>query len=251
MKRSRPKKFDLTIVIPALHEERRIGATLDELARFLKTDETVGRLHVEVLVVAADTTDRTHAIVLAQSKNFEHLQLLKPGPRVGKGRDVQYGMLRAQGAAIIFMDADLATPLRHIPRFYKAFLRNYEVIIGTRNLFKHHKSSMRRLLSNTGNMLFRIAGGLWIEDSQCGFKMFSQAAAQQCFGKLRIMKWGFDMEVLAIAKANRYRIKAYRINDWRSVPDGTFESGVIANAFESLGELARILWRRMRNEYRD
>lgn len=243
-------QFDLSIVIPAYREGKRIGKTLDELSVFLREDKILKPLNVEVLVVSADSPDNTHAIVLKKKAKFTHLTLLKPGPKVGKGRDVQYGMLKAKGASVIFMDADLATPLRHLPQFYVAQQKGADIVIATRNLLKHHPSPSRRLLSNAGNFLFRIAGGVWVEDSQCGFKMFTAEAAQICFSKLNIMGWGFDMEVLAIAKANKLKVVSKRANDWISVPEGTFVGGVIKNSLVSLGELAYIFGHRMRGTYK-
>jgi len=116
-------------------------------------------------------------------------------------------------------------------------------------LSKHHPGRLRRLLSNVGNMLFRIAGGVWVEDSQCGFKMFSYQAAQVCFTRLTITGWGFDMEVLAIAKANKLRVKSLRVNDWVSVSGGTFEEGFLSNSLISLRDLAYIFGNRLRRRY--
>lgn len=242
--------FDLTILIPAYHEEKRIGRTLDELAQFLKQEKNLKDKAIEIVVVSADSSDKTHEVVLSKKSKFKNLRLLKPGPRVGKGRDVQYGILRAKGKAIIFMDADLATPLRHLPTFYRAHQRGSDVVIATRNLRKHHPHYLRRLVSNGGNLLFRFAGGVWVEDSQCGFKLFSHDAAQLCFSKLNIMGWGFDMEILAIAKINKFKIKSYRVNDWVSVPEGTFIDGMLKNALVSLKELGTILARRLNGSYR-
>jgi len=240
----------LTILIPALREEKRIGKTLDELASFLRSDKLLSKIDVEVLVVSATSTDATHEVVLSKVKKFKNLNLLKPGAPIGKGRDVKYGMLRAKGEVVIFMDADLATPLKHLPQFYKSYINgDADVIIATRNLRKHHASKLRRLLSNTGNLLFRIASGVWVEDSQCGFKMFSKDAAKVCFSKLTIMKWGFDMEVLAIARANKLNIETRRINDWISVPGGTFEAGFVGNALSSLNELMYIFINRVKRTY--
>ena len=148
-----------------------------------------------------------HEVVLSKQNKFPIFRLLRPGAKLGKGRDVQYGMLKAKGKAVIFMDADLATPFRHLPVFYRAYEQGSDVVIATRNLYKHHPNYLRRLLSNGGNLLFRIASGVWVEDSQCGFKLFSNEAAQLCFSKLTILGWGFDMEVLAIAKANKLQVK--------------------------------------------
>jgi dolichyl-phosphate beta-glucosyltransferase len=244
---SRP---DLSIVIPAYREAKRIGKTLDELATYIKTDKTFKDKQIEVLVVSADAPDKTHEIVEAKRKKFSNLSLLRPGPKVGKGRDVQFGMLRAKGRTVVFMDADLATPLRHLPKFYKASTQGADVIIGTRNLRKHHPNFLRRLVSNGGNLIFRFAGGVWVEDSQCGFKMFSHEAAQLCFSRLTIMGWGFDMEVLAIARTNELKIVSYRIEDWTSIPEGTFAESVIKNSLVSLKELAYILVKRLSGAYK-
>ncbi len=245
-----PSQPELTILIPAYNEERRIGKTLDELAFFLKNEKLFKKMPVEVIVVSADSPDKTHKIVQDKKKKFTNLTLLKPGAKAGKGRDVQYGMLRAKGKVIIFMDADLATPLKHLPKFYNAYEKGSDVVIATRNLLKHHPHYVRRLVSNGGNLLFRLAGGVWVEDSQCGFKMFSHEAAQTCFSRLTILGWGFDMEVLAIAKANKLKMKSYRVNDWVAVPEGTFVEGMISNSIKSLKELAHIFYNRVRGIYK-
>src|SRR5665213_1650546 len=88
---------DLTIIIPALNEEKRIGKTLDQLASYLKTEKTLRDKKIEIIVVAADSPDKTQEVVLSKKNKFSNLRLLRPGPRVGKGRDVQYGMMRAKG----------------------------------------------------------------------------------------------------------------------------------------------------------
>lgn len=240
---------DLTIVIPAYHEEKRIGKTLDELAYYLKSDKDMRNKVIEVIVSAADTTDKTHEVVLSKQNQFSDLRLLRPGSKLGKGRDVQYGMLRARGKAVMFMDADLATPLRHLQVFYRAYQQGSDVVIATRNLHKHHPNYLRRLLSNVGNFLFKIASGVWIEDTQCGFKLFSNEAAQLCFHKLTILDWGFDMEVLAIAKANKLQIKTIRVNDWRHVSNGTFELNILTNFANSFADLMKISAKRIHKDY--
>jgi dolichyl-phosphate beta-glucosyltransferase len=234
------KQPDLSIVIPALSEERRIGLTLDELAKYLKFNSFFKDKTVEVLVVAADTKDKTHKIILARQKQFKDLQLFKPGPRVGKGRDVQYGMLRAGGKVVIYMDADLATPLHHLEEFYKACSdsnvtgsrsdKGYDIVIGTRNLRTYRSNKFRNIFSSFGNKLYRIAGGVDVEDTQCGFKMFTSHATNLCFSKLTILGWGFDIELLAIAKANNLKLKSIRIDDWEDKPYSTYTEKPISIA---------------------
>ncbi len=243
------KHPDLSIVIPAYSEEKRIGKTLDKLSSFLKTHKEFKDKYIEVIVVSADSPDKTHEIILSKQSLFKDFKLLRPGPRVGKGRDVQYGMLRAKGQAVIFMDADLATPLKYLPEFYKTYLSGSDVVIATRNLRTHHPNFLRRLISYCGNLVFRLAGGVWVEDSQCGFKLFSRKASSLCFSKLTVLGWGFDMEILAIAKANNMKISTFRVNDWISVPDGTFSENILKNSIISLMDLAKIFSNRLNKTY--
>ncbi len=243
------KQPDISIIIPALHEEKRIGKTLDELAYFLKHDSFFKNKTVEVLIVAADSSDRTYEIVLEKQSRFRHLRLLKPGAVVGKGRDVQYGVQRAAGSIIIFMDADLATPLRHLKTFYNECTRDADVVIGTRNLRVYRTNKFRSLYSSFGNSLYRLAGGMKVEDTQCGFKMFTAPAAQLCFSKLTILGWGFDLEILAIAQANKLKIKAVRIDDYTHMPYSTHTDGVFRIALRSVSDHVRIAVNRSRRRY--
>ncbi len=246
---AKSKRPDLTIVIPAYREERRIGATLDELADFLKHDRYFRNKAVEVIVVSAGRPDKTREIVLSKRESFKQLRLLKPEQRAGKGRDVRLGMLAAAGGAVIYMDADLATPLRHLEEFYEACLGGNDIVIGTRDLSKHHPGLLRRSISNTGNLLFRLACGLWLEDSQCGFKMFNRRAARLCFSRMTIMGWGFDMEVLTIARLNGLNIAGRRIDDWNDKPDSTFTDNVVLVVMRSLRDLGHITRNRLSGRY--
>ncbi len=243
-------KYDLSIVIPAYREAKRIGKTMDKLADFINKDKTIKKLNVELIVVSADSDDKTHEIINKRASNFKNFKFIPAGKQVGKGRDVKLGMQKAQGDVAIFMDADLATPLKYITQFYNLYLSGYDVIVATRNLKKHHPELLRRSLSIAGNILYRVIGGVWIEDSQCGFKMFSRKASRVCFSKLTTTGWGFDMEVLTIAKVNHFKIKPVRVNDWVSVPGGSFASGAIKSSLASLKDLSLIFARRLNGKYR-
>lgn len=240
--------IDLTIVLPAYREELRIESTLDDLSVLLDTNFFKNK-GIEILVVVANSSDKTQEIVLSKKKDFQNLHLLKPGNKVGKGRDVQYGMLRAKGNVILFMDADLATPLAHIEEFYKEYEKGYDVVIATRDLTKHHSNTPRLVISQIGNILFRLASGVWVEDSQCGFKLFSRKASNICFQRLKIMGWGFDMEILAIAKVHKLKIKTIRIDDWISVEGGSFDENIIKNSFTAFQDLLVIWGRRITKKY--
>jgi dolichyl-phosphate beta-glucosyltransferase len=245
------KQPDLSIVIPAYGEEKRIGRTLDKLAAFLNNAVFFKMKDVEVLVVAADAPDKTHEIIAAKQRLFMRFIFLKPGPCVGKGRDVQYGMVRASGKIAVFMDADLATPLHHLQTFYTACVGGNDVVIGTRNLLTYRSNMIRSSFYGLSNFVYRMLSGLPYEDTQCGFKMFNERARKLCFSKLTILGWGFDMELLAIAQANDLNVKAIRINDYHHMPYSTHTDGILKIAVRTVRDFGHIMMNRLSHVYVD
>jgi dolichyl-phosphate beta-glucosyltransferase len=218
MQKNRPS---LSIVIGALREEKRIGKTLDALAVYLKDE---GLFDSEVIVVAADGGDKTIDIVESKSKYFSNLRVIKPGKPVGKGRDIKLGMQSAKGELRLFMDADLATPLKYIKLFVQEWQANEpDVIIGVRELSIIHHSWFRHFVSWLGNLGFFVASGTYISDTQCGFKAFTKKAVDICFSRMTRMHWSFDMELLSIAHQNKLKIEKIKVEGWKDVPGGTFE----------------------------
>lgn len=244
------KAIDLSIIIPAYREEKRIGKTLDALAVYLREDDLLKTKSIEVIVVSADSPDKTHEVVMGKQQLFKSLTLLKPGSKVGKGRDVQVGMLAAKGRAVMFMDADMATPLKYIKLFYEAYITGADVVVAVRNLRRYRRNLPRIVISAVGNILYKIAGGVWIEDSQCGFKLFSAKATKLCFSDLQIMGWGFDMEVLAAAKANGLTIQTIQVPDWTAVANGTFEDDIVVNTLRALADQSIIFYKRVSGKYK-
>lgn len=243
------KAIDLSIVIPALREAKRLPATLKELSNYIKKNKYFSDLQVEVIVVAADGGDNTVEVAQKWQDKIPNLVILEPGKPVGKGRDVKVGMLAARGNAVLFMDADLATPLKYIPVAYEYWKTSGGVVVGVRNLQKHHPDLLRRSVSNIGNLLFRIMCGVSIEDSQCGFKLFSKDAVNICFKRMTIMKWGFDMELLTIAKKYDVNIQQIRINDWAHQEGGHIDDNTIGQSIASFKDLSKIFFNRIIGKY--
>lgn len=236
----------LSLIVPAYQEAGRIGKTLDELASFLqshKYDDT------EVVVVVADSPDGTAGIARAKATQFSQLRVVDAGPKVGKGRDVRTGMMEARGEYKLFMDADLATPLHHVQEVRGLMEKRIPVIIAVRDLTSSH-TGFRKLVSSLGNWLIQLVLLPGISDTQCGFKAFSAEAADELFRRQTIMGWGFDMEILAIARMRGYEIAQIKAPDWSDKPNGTFEDKVGSAAVETLGELLTILWRKFMGRYR-
>jgi dolichyl-phosphate beta-glucosyltransferase len=205
------QKIDLSIIIPAYMESRVIIDTLKQLSAFLNTHDYG---NVEIIVVTADSPDGTANLAESQAGLFEHFKVLHPGPRVGKGRDVRLGMFEATGRYRLFMDADLATPLSHLDNVYAFMQHEGQVGIAVRNLFRIHKGLMRKLMSKSVNVAAQFLVVPGIKDTQCGFKVFEASAAEAIFSRITMLKWSFDLEVLAIARQLGYKIETFEVPGW-------------------------------------
>ena len=233
-------KIKLSLVIPAYRERGMIGPTLKETASFLEQHKLLDR--TEVIVVAADGGDGTADISRSNARLFKHFVLVEPGEKVGKGRDVREGMKVAKGDYCIFTDADLATPLHHIPAMLEKLEAGSDVVIGVRNLEAKHSDLMRRWSSKLSNILINLLAVPGIRDTQCGFKGFTRDSGSFLFEKQTIMGWGFDIELLAIAQMTHCKIVTMDIDDWTD-PKG--ESGLVGESqfgamMRTLGELVRV-----------
>lgn len=225
----------LSLVLLAYQEAHRLGRSLDELARFVKE----GAESTEVLVVVADSPDGTAELARARARDFSLLRVIDAGPRVGKGRDARLGMLEARGDVRIFMDADLATPLHHVETVEQRIRDGSHVVIGTRDLDRIHRGP-RRWISVVGNRLVRLLVLPGIRDSQCGFKGFSAEAARQIFPRLTVTGWGFDVELLVIARELGYRIETVPVPDWKDVAGGTVGRSAAKAALSTFRDVLRI-----------
>jgi dolichyl-phosphate beta-glucosyltransferase len=236
----------LSIIIPAYQEAGRIERSLDELAAFLDSSKDSD---TEVLVVVADSPDGTAQLAQGKASLFRRFRLIPAGPKIGKGYQVRLGMIEARGAYKLFMDADLATPLHHVTEVRKLAGQQAKVIIATRDLTSSH-TGLRKLVSSFGNWLVRAVLLPGINDTQCGFKAFSAAAADELFRRQTIMGWGFDMEILTIARILNYQIVTIPVRDWHDHPEGTIGDNITSAALVTLGELAIILGRKWTGRYR-
>lgn len=249
VRRDPPPLPDLSLVVLAYQEEARIGASLVELSAHLTR---TGRRGVEVVVVAASrpdgTSDRTREIVQGSRRLFDDLRVVVPGPMAGKGRDAKVGMLAARGRTRIFMDADLATPLHHLDTALDLLSTGQDAVIGVRDLTSSHRGT-RKVISKIGNLLVQSVLLPGISDSQCGFKLFTASAAEQIFARQTIDGWGFDMEVLAIARTLGYRVATHEVPDWTDVAGGTFGNTAVTSTMRTLQDLMVIKWRVARGRY--
>ncbi len=196
----------LSIIIPAYNESARIEAALDRVLTCI--DEQ--NWDAEVLIVDDGSTDDTVAIVEHWMDFFPRLHLIKnPGNR-GKGYSVRNGLLQAAGTIVMFTDADLSSPMIEAERLIAALDAGADVAIGSRWLDRAkqtiHQPLYRQFFGRCFNWVTRSVMGLPFKDTQCGFKAFRRESAQVIFRLQTIERWGFDPELLFIARKLGFRI---------------------------------------------
>lgn len=235
----------LSWIIPAYNEEERIERTIREVDAYLKGRQFSGGY--EILVCDSASRDRTADIVGMLQSGMPHLRIMRVENR-GKGWAVRAAMLAAGGDIRIFSDADNSVTPEQFGALLP-FLRTqgsdgggYDVVIGSIEVpgafIEERAQWYRRLLGKLAKYIIRAGTGLWdIRDSQRGFKLFTRAAAERTFSRQTIMGWGFDFEILLIARRAGLAIKEVPVH-W--VNPGGSRVGLAAYA-STLRDLAQVM----------
>ena len=232
----------LSIIIPAYNEEKRLPATFERIHRYL---ESASWQFTEILVVDDGSRDATAHIARAAGARV----LANPGNR-GKGYSVRHGMLEAQGDWTLLTDADLSAPIEELEKLWSAVEReNAAVAIGSRALDRSligvHQPLMRENMGRFFNLVMRVITGLPFHDTQCGFKLFEAAAAREIFRRQRLDGFGFDVEVLFIARLLRYKCLEIPVK-WNDV------AGTKVSLWRGLGafqDVLRVRWNSLARKY--
>lgn len=190
----------LSIVIPAYNETHRLGPMLDDLLGWVGS-----RRDVEIVVVDDGSTDGTAAWARRRLEEFETARVVELGHNHGKGHAVRVGMLAATGAARMFLDADGATPVSEIDHLLASLAAIGEHGIAFGSIASgtaggEQQSRMRSLSGRFGNWLTRQLVLPRVRDTQRGCKVMSGCVADAVFNRCVVDGWGFDVELLAVAR---------------------------------------------------
>jgi dolichyl-phosphate beta-glucosyltransferase len=209
----------LSVVVPAYNEARRLPPYLESVTTYLNRR---GLAH-EIIVVDDGSLDATALLVEQFAVAHPTVRLIRLPRNTGKGAAVRAGMQAAIGALRLFADADGATPIQELEWLEAAVTNGVDIAIGSRTLasrdarYAVKARPHRTLMGNLFNRIVRRLGIRDIHDTQCGFKLFRDAAARDMFSVARVDGYGFDLELIYVAQRRGYRIAEVPIN-WADQP---------------------------------
>jgi dolichyl-phosphate beta-glucosyltransferase len=233
----------LSLVIPAYNEQARLPYTLSEIEAYLRREP----IDCEVIVVDNGSHDATSAVVQQASAAFAGLRLLRTDAR-GKGRAVRTGMLAARGGVVLFADADLSWSVEDLARFLRMVDEATPIVIGSREgrgARRIGEPGYRHFMGRVFNRVVQALAVPGIEDSQCGFKAFRADAARAIFSRQRIHGFGFDVEVLYLARRLGFAVQVVPLH-WEHKENSSVAP--IGDTLTMLSDVVRVRvndWRRL------
>lgn len=239
----------LSVVVPAYNEEQRIEKTLRRISECLAQKPFT----YEILVVIDGATDGTAGIIRRLTGDIAHLRFIDRKVNRGKGATVIEGMLASVGRVRLFTDADNSTDIAYFEEMRPFFDKGYEVVISSRNPLDAAGASQeipqvwyKRLMGMAGNIFIQLVAVRGIWDTQNGFKAFRDFAVEAIFPQLRIQGWGFDIEILALARTLKYRIGIIPVH-WKN---DTMSHVRLSSYFEVLWQTVLVRWNVIRGRYK-
>ena len=239
------KKPFLSIIIPAFNEAERLPETLRKINAYLSAQD----FPTEIIVVENGSTDGTYTIANDMQGEICCLTVLHENRR-GKGWAIRQGMLKACGEYRFICDADLSMQIEEIANFMPPVELNAPIAIGSREApgsVRYDEPQYRHLIGRAFNWLVRILLLPGLNDTQCGFKLFREDAANAIFPRLTIFGWTFDVEALFIARKLGFKIVEIPIH-WHHHPHSTVK--VLRDSFQMGIDLLKIRLNDLRGRYR-
>ena len=237
---------ELTIVVPAYNEEQRLPASLEKIANYIRAE----RSDTEVLLVDDGSTDRTAAVAESWRDRIPQLRVLSNGINRGKGFSVRHGSLEARGDIVLFTDADLSAPIEEAEKLLEA-LKTCDVAIGSRavnrNLIEVHESPFREFAGIIFNRIVRVTLRLPFVDTQCGFKAFRRERCKIIFEQQTIERFGFDPELLYLARHHGLTIKEIPVR-WAHSP--ATKVNMMRDSVQMFVDVFVIRWNGVLGKYR-
>lgn len=235
-------------MVPAYNEGARLGASLEKVLGYVHAQGW----DAEVIVVNDGSRDNTADIIAAFAEKDRAVRLVQNPGNHGKGYSVRNGMMHAKGELLIFTDADLSSPIEESSKLLKALDEGADIAIGSRWLRTETQIQRqplhRQLFGRIFNLLMRLTLGLPFKDTQCGFKAFKQSAAQAIFPLQKIERWGFDPEILFLARKLGFKVSEVPVLWGHS---GGTRINPLVDGFRMFTEMLRIRWYSLSGRYHE
>lgn len=242
-------ELGLSIIIPAYNEESRLPRALASIRDFL-AEQRLGPDSVEVIVVDDGSKDATVRVAEEMRPELPSLRIVLNGQNRGKGYSVRHGMVEARGRVALFSDADLSAPIEEWLKLRAAIENGNDGAIGSRavdrSLIAVHQSALRELAGIIFNRFVRLFTGLSFQDTQCGFKAFVRERARIVFEQQKIERFGFDPEILFLAKRHGLKIAEVPV---RWAHDPATKVSVLRDSLKMFTDLIYIRWNWVRGSY--
>jgi dolichyl-phosphate beta-glucosyltransferase len=236
---------ELSIIIPSYNEASRLPETLRRIAAYIRAS---GR-ETEVIVVDDGSKDATAAVAESLRGELSNLRVLANGVNRGKGFSVRHGMLEARGRIVFFTDADLSSPIEEADKLLAA-LETHDVAIGSRalnrSLIKVRQSPFREVAGMIFNLVVRIFLRLPFVDTQCGFKAFRREPCRIIFEQQRIERFGFDPELLYLARHHGLRAAEVSVR-WAHSP--ATRVSMLRDSVQMFFEVVQVRWNALCGRY--
>ncbi len=244
------EKIDFSIVIPTYNEEKRADYMRKHFQAIDKYFKQSKKSH-EIIVALDGPTDKTPELVKSQAKLYPTIKIINRKKNKGKGFSIREGFAQAKGSFVLWTDMDGATPIHMLDRAIKKFEAGADIAIGSRDMektnIKKHQPRWKELLGDLGNKLIQALTGLWgIEDTQCGFKVFTAEAAKDIFPRLTVNRWGIDFEALMVGKKLGYKIMEFPV-EWHD--SNMSLVGIFDGYVTTIRDLFKVRWNLIRGVY--
>lgn len=240
----------LSVIIPAYKEGERMGRTLIEIQKYFNDKN----YEWEIVIVVDGSPDNTAEIGRNYANQIKNLRVIDNKENHGKGYVVRQGLLEAKGKYRLFMDADGSTSITHLDKFLPEFENGYDMVVGSRDIegafVQIHQAKYKEMLGDMGNWAIRIVLGLWgFPDTQCGFKIISEKAAKEVASRMVIDRFGFDFELIKLAKDLGFKIKQLPVR-WLNEEGSTVTLTGPNGYIQVFVDLFKMKWRLITGKYK-
>lgn len=244
--RSEPTAWDpdLSVIIPAFNEADRIVPTIGAVA------SQICDMNLTWELILADDGSTDDTIAITEGLGLVNLRVLRAPANGGKGSAVRRGMAAARGRYLLFLDADNSTPIEEVATLLpKLTEEDYDIVVGSRaanGASEASRSALRQLMSDGLRWLVNNVFQLGVQDTQCGFKLYTRDAADRIICAQTIMGFSFDLEHLYLAQKYGFRVAEVPVN-WVDAPGSKVSATKEAQRF--LRDMLRIRLNDFRGAY--